>query len=1245
MKVSTSTVFDILSPLRAYFQGNVIVPKLGHAEPFRSELFSSAQMEQHAKVVAGSHKLLKRNVSDSLLKRLGENETTLLKVRDLLAESIRSGQPITPGAEWLLDNFYLIEEQILIARKHLPKGYSEDLPYLANKLAAGMPRVYDIVLEIISHSDGRVDFRSLSSFIAAYQTHTILTLGELWAIPIMLRLAVIENLRRVSGKIALDLIDHNLADYWADRMMKTIKEKPGDLILTIADMALSKPVLDSSFVSGFVRKLQGKGPALALPLSWMEQQLAETGINSNDLVWQENQKQAADQVSVSNSIGTLRFLGATNWREFVESQSEVEKILRLDKSGIYVLMDFDTRDRYRHVVEAISKSSKLSESEVAHIAVKLANQFKSPDTDSLRKEHVGYYLIDKGLKQTEKASKRKFTFWQTFKKWTIRRPVFIYLTAIKLLTIIIAAGMFYVLWQFGTYGWKMLFLVALLAISVSAHLAVSLANWLSTIWVSPKILPRMDFSEGIPNEYRTLVVVPSMLSGKQSIEELIEGLEIRFLANREENLYYGLLTDFLDADSEVMPNDDELLHLVKSRIIALNEKYKHPENDIFYLFHRSRMWNRSENKWMGYERKRGKLAALNALILNKSSNQFSSVVGNISVLHKVKYVITLDTDTQIPREAAWKFIATMAHPLNTAIYSSVKKRVISGYGILQPRVASSIPKSATSLYLRIQGNVAGIDPYTRASSDVYQDLFDEGSFIGKGIYDVAIFEKAIHQVLPENRILSHDLLEGCYTRAGLVSDVMLYEESPTHYIVDVKRHHRWIRGDWQVGAWMLPFVTDGNGKIIKNNLSTLSRWKIFDNLRRSLFPASLLSLLILGWTILPLPWFWTLAVTGVVLVPILISSIWRLFSKPPEVSIQSHFTEVSLSTWDVLMRFVFELAVLPYQVYIYTEAIIRTNWRMLVSGKKLLEWTPSGSAAFKKQMSLGEFYLQMFIAPFMVFFLITLIYFYNPLAFYSAAPLLVIWMLAPLFAWYLSMPEEDDVIELPQDQMAFLNKIARKTWSFFEQFVNEEGNWLPPDNYQEHPVAIVAYRTSPTNLGLNLLSNLSAYDFGYITSGELISRCENSMQSMLKLERYKGHFYNWYDTLTLSPLNPRYISTVDSGNLVGHLLTFRQSLLSLPDQLIISKSNFEGLRTTAWIVRDFSNDYYDDSAEKIVALIEDGISDSLSLNEIKTLLNQLIELNVIPEKPSTPDNLKFVESKNLSGIKYWQGKFWIQKNF
>src|SRR5215203_3485230 len=428
MKVTTSTVSDILSHLRLNFLNDSDVRK--YEEPFRSELYSSDQMDRHGKTVARSHRLQKHRSNEKLLKRLESNEKTLLEVRNLLVESIRTGKTITPASEWLLDNFYLIEEQIVIARKHLPKGYSEALPYLASGVSEGLPRVYDIVLEIISHSDGRVDVSSLTSFIANYQAVSVLTLGELWAIPIMLRLAVIENLRRIAGKIALDVIDHNLADHWADKMVGTVKENPANLILVIADMARTKPVLDSHFVACFTRKLQGNGPALALPLSWMEQQLSATGNSSIDLVLQENQKQAIDQVSVRNSIGTLRLIGSTDWREFVETLSTVEQVLRQDKTGTYPQMDFATRDRYRHVVERIAKSCDLSETEVAEKAIVLAQQNKNDDPVSEKKKHIGYYLIDDGLEETEQVACMRYTVRLKLYRAAGEMPVLLYIFSI-----------------------------------------------------------------------------------------------------------------------------------------------------------------------------------------------------------------------------------------------------------------------------------------------------------------------------------------------------------------------------------------------------------------------------------------------------------------------------------------------------------------------------------------------------------------------------------------------------------------------------------------------------------------------------------------------------------------------------------------------------------------------------------------------------------------------------------------------
>ena len=1158
MKISTNTVLDVLSHWRTFFYKNNAFRNYGDEEPLRSELYSLDQMIRHGEALARSHKLKSGKCRDQLLKRLGDNEHILAEVRTLLVENLGAERNITPAAEWLLDNFYLIEEQILIARRHLPKGYSEGLPCLAEGASTGLPRVYDIVLEIISHSDGRVDEESLNSFVAAYQTTTLLTLGELWAIPIMLRLAVIENLRRVAGKIALDKVDDNLAGYWAGKMTTVAQEDPADLILCIADMVRSKPMLDSSFVAAFTRKLQGKGPALALPLTWMEQQLSSAGSSSTDLVRQENQKQAADQVSIRNSIGTLRIIGATDWRDFVEALSSVEQVLQKDPAGAYPRMNFATRDRYRHVVESLAKSSALSEREIAVKALEQA----APDTEG-RYRHIGYYLIDKGRKQTEQAVAVRYSLGWRLALFFKRFSVSVYLLSIFGLALAPATGMWYIAYKYGAHNTLLLWSTAILSLAGCAQLAVALVNWVSTMLVRPEVLPCMDFSKTIPEAYRTLIVIPTLLTGKADIEALLEGLEIRFLANREDHLHFGLLTDFPDADTEVLAQDGDLLEQVRSGILSMNERFGQGHEDHFFLFHRPRTWNPREQKWMGYERKRGKLAALNALLRGKGENDFSVVTGDYAVLTGVKYVITLDTDTMLPREAARRLIETMAHPLNQAYYNPQKRRVTEGYGILQPRLATAMPKAPPTPYLRLYDDLSGIDPYTRASSDVYQDLFGEGSFIGKGIYEVDIFEQAVLSVFPENRILSHDLLEGCYARSGLLSDVNLYEENPSLYQADIRRHHRWIRGDWQIGAWMLPFVTNGKGRLIKNRLSALSRWKIFDNLRRSLLPLALFLLLLLGWTWLPYPWFWTLAVSTILLLPALLSAAWQFLHKPPYLDFRSHLGEVGQAIRDSLFRFVFGLVVLPYEALVYTDAIFRTNWRMIISHKRLLEWSSSASVSQGTRNDVGIAYGAMWICP-LSSLAITgyLIYTQSPFL-YAVVLILSGWVLAPVIVWRLGIPIKETLARLTAEQELFLHKAARKTWSYFETFMTAGDNWLPPDNYQEQPVAALAHRTSPTNMGLALLSTLTAWDFGYIGTCELLDRCGRTLGSMADLQRYEGHFLNWYDTQTKQPLLPRYVSAVDSGNLSGHLLTLRQGLLAISSAPVISSRLFEGLHTTA----------------------------------------------------------------------------------
>ncbi len=1104
---------------------------------------------------------------DLLLPRLAENEVVLLQAYELVNAAVEANLRIASASEWLLDNFHLIEEQIRTARRHLPRGYSKELPCLSNGPSTGQPRVYDIALELISHVDGRVDEETVSSFVAAYEAVTPLKLGELWAIPIMLRLALIENLRRVAARMASGRIDRNDANRWADRITEAVEKDPKNLILVMADLARSGRPFSSAFVAELARRLQGQGSALALPLTWIEQRLAEDGVTTDQLVQSESQQRAANQVSIGNSIGSLRFLGAMDWREFVEKMSSVERVLREDPAGVYAGMDFATRDRYRHVVEAVAKENALSEIDVARKVVDLAREGIGAAGVEEREAHIGFYLIDDGLARLEKRTGRRPSIRMAAAKIGRRFPLFFYLGAIVLLTAGVAAAVLAGAHFLGARGWA-LALAGILPAFCATQLAVTLVNWVSTALVRPHTLPRMDFSEGVPVDCRTLVTVPTMLTSTQAIEDLLEGLEVRYLANRGTSVHFSLLTDFKDALEETTPEDEQLLRLAREGIEALNDKYGDERTDAFFLFHRPRRWNQEEQTWMGYERKREKIAELNALLRGVAKDRFSLVLGETSILESIKYVITLDTDTRLPRDSARRLVETIAHPLNRPRLDRARRCVSAGYAILQPRVAMSLPGASGSLFARLFAGDAGIDPYTRMVSDVYQDVFREGSFIGKGIYDVDAFRCVLDGRLPENRILSHDLLESCHARSALVSDVELYEEHPSSYNADVSRRHRWIRGDWQIAAWLLPRVPDFGARRVKNPISALSRWKIADNLRRSLIPFTLTLLLVLGWLVLEPAWFWTLVVGGIILGPSVLLSIVEALKKPADLPVGLHLRAASRSMCRHLSQAAFTLVFLPHEAFFSVDAIVRSTVRMLITHRRLLEWTPAIDSDRNARTDLAGFYRSMWISPPLAILVSACLALWRPEAQYAAGPFLGLWLLSPAIAWWISRPVRPSPPKLTAGQKSFLSKLARKSWRFFETFVGPEDHWLPPDNFQEHPAPVVAHRTSPTNMGLSLLASLAAWDFGYIPTGELLERTQNALQTMEGLERYRKHFYNWYDTRSLQPLLPLYVSTVDSGNLAGHLLTFRMGLLELPGLKVLRSEATQGLTDTLRILRD-----------------------------------------------------------------------------
>ena len=706
-------------------------------------------------------------------------------------------------------------------------------------------------------------------------------------------------------------------------------------------------------------------------------------------------------------------------------------------------------------------------------------------------------------------------------------------------------------------GHGVLWLVGLLCVIAFSELGVAMVNWAATLLATPRTLPRLDYSEGIPASARTLVVVPTMFGSVEAVQRLAEALEVRFLANRDRNLHFALLTDFFDAAEETLPGDAMLLDAAQREIESLNARYAPDGPDLFFLFHRPRAWNARERTWMGIERKRGKLGALNAFLRDGASDPrladaFLRIVGDTSALAGVRYVITLDTDTQLPRDAAREMVGTLAHPLNRAVFDPERGIVARGYGILQPRVGISISGQARSWYARLYGSEPGIDPYTRAVSDVYQDLFSEGSFVGKGIYDIDAFECALAGRMPDDSILSHDLLEGCYSRAGLVSDVQLYEDYPSRYAVDVKRRHRWIRGDWQLLPWLLPWVRRGDARRERNPLSMLSRGKLADNLRRSLVPASMTALFVLGWLLAPRALAWTLWVLAILLIPPLLASLVDLTRRPPDLPLRAHLHQALAATLRNFARAPLALACLPYEAFFSLDAIVRTLWRVLVSRRRLLQWSPSSEVERTLGDDAAASLRTMWFAPVFAIVIAITLAMQHPAALPIAVPILLLWFVSPLLMWWLGRPRLRKAAALSQAQTRFLRHLSRRTWAFFETHVTEADHWLPPDNVQEHPALVVARRTSPTNIGLSLLADLAAYDFGYVPASVLMTRCANTLRTLELLPRHRGHFYNWYDTETLQPLPPRYVSTVDSGNLAGHLLTLRQGLLALPDAPLLS---------------------------------------------------------------------------------------------
>jgi cyclic beta-1,2-glucan synthetase len=1159
--------------------------------PAARALFTVEQLTEHARLLAVGHESVVRAGPNGLIARLSENER-LLRDYNRATYTVDQARRITPAAEWILDNFYLIEEQIQMARRHLPRRYSHELPRLVGGRSAGLPRVYDIVLGFVSHVDAQLEMDSIEAFLSAYQVVTPLKIGELWAVPIMIRLALIENLRRITDRLNVGRRDRDLADEWALRLETTAENQPSKVVMVVADMARSDIPISSSFVAEFHQRLARSAANVPLARSWLEQRLAEQHLTIDQLVRADIQRQAADQVSISHTITGLRMLSGWDWRGFVESESIVERVLRTDPADVYRLMDFATRDAYRHAVEATARTAGIPEADVAEKSIRLAEAGARDHGRGDRKAHVGYYLVGKGRPQLEADQAHAWSARVRLERCVLQFPLGFYIGGVASLTVLGSASVVLEGAELGISR-RILAVFTPILILCFSQLAVAVMNWVSTLVTGPRLLPRLDYSEGIEPESRTIVVVPTLVADAAAVDHLLETLEIHYLSNRDPNLHFALLTDFPDAETETLQTDSDLRARLRDGVASLNARYGCKNGSAFYLFHRPRRWNAAEHRWMAYERKRGKLEEFNAFLRGSGGEAFTDIVGDWSVLSGVKYVITLDTDTQLPRNAAHRLVATMAHVLNRPLFDTAKGIVVDGYGILQPRVGVTLPGAARSWFSRLFSGDAGIDPYTKGISDVYQDVFEEGSYIGKGIYDVDAFEKAVGGRFPDNAILSHDLLESCYARSALVTDVELYEEFPSRYNAEIRRRHRWTRGDWQIARWLLRRVPGGDGRGVDNPLSTLSQWKILDNLRRSLVPLALLMLLVGSWTLLPgFSGRGTLLVLAIVASPTLLTAAYDVTRKPRELPFGLHVRSLAASFGRQFGQILLTIIFLPYEAYVSADAIVRTLTRVIFTHRRRLEWITSGEDSRKADNGLGTYYASMWFEPFMAVATAAALATWFPWRLPFASPMVVSWFLAPLIAWRISRSIGPKQEHLTEDQTFFLRATARKTWHFFETFVTAEENWLPPDNFQEQPVVRVASRTSPTNMGLALLSNLAARDFGYICAGDFLRRTEDALSAMERLERYKGHFFNWYDTRTMQALQPLYVSVVDSGNLAGHLLTLGSGLNELAGHEVLPERVFAGLCDTCGVLVN-TMEGNSPEVQKVCLLLSVGAPDSL----------------------------------------------------
>lgn len=1114
---------------------------------------------RHAEQLAKTQLPEKRSSGiNKLRERIERNFLKVLDTYHKFNIDISASFPVPPAAEWLLDNFYIIEEQKSILIKELSEA-KQTLPVISEGAYAGYPRIFAIAADLVSHCDGNVNERIIRDFITAYQRYTFLSIQELWMLSTMLKVALLEKLCAVCARM-----QENREDWYrAENIINGIRhnnENCDDFKRHIDQLDEITP----AFAEHLIRKLRKDGAKTLWMIECLDSILIQKSTSTDNLISEDHFNQATLQVSIGNIINSFRALSNFDNTVLFEELSEVERILKLDPCGIYSQMDFNSRNHYRDIVMKLGSKYDTTEINIARLCVDLAKENYQKNPSVTAENHVGHYLAGNGNSiLMGKLGNNKPPFFKNRESW--------YISAIVIFSVLIALipTLNSILREKGGLTFIAV-LVGILSVIPASEIVVSVLNSCISRAAKPARLPKLELKDGIPEDWATMVIIPTLIPNVNRTLELIDNLEIYYLANKGSNIYFTLVGDFKDADEETLTDDNTIVEAAIEKVKSLNSKYSRRDGKpVFYFFCRKRTYNEKQSKWLGWERKRGAIVEFNRLLGGNKNTGYVFRSSDVDSLPDIKYVITLDADTQLPLDAAKQMVGAMAHPLNKAYFDVEKGIVTKGYGIMQPRVDVNIESAGRSIFTRVFAGQGGIDPYTTTVSDVYQDAFGEGIFTGKGIYDIDVFRMALDKAIPENSVLSHDLLEGSFLRTALVTDIELIDGYPEKYNSFMMRLHRWTRGDWQLLPWILG----------KNDLSLLSRWKMLDNLRRSLVQPVLAVIALLavwlfryssrGWLILAL-----IALCSPVLnyfVQLVLAGNYKIFIAKRRTTIITGFKAILLQL-GLLLTF------LPYQAELMVNAVAKSIYRVYISKQNLLEWVTAADMERSLKNGVVSYYTRMWFSPVYGGIILALSVFYRKEFLPVAVAVFILWVLSPWIAYIISIPSDKNKALLDSAGIEEVRLLARRTWCYFDEFAGPEENYLPADNYQEEPYKGAAHRTSPTNIGLLLVSNLAARDMGYINTPDLLTRIENTINTVEKMDKWNGHLYNWYNTSTMEVLRPKFISTVDSGNFIGYLMVLQKGLSGLLESPMYDFSTIEGLFDLLEICNseiDGSKSYFD----------------------------------------------------------------------